>query len=257
ELYDDAIAEYGEILKINPGDPDAILQTAYAYSRQDRMATAAPFLEKALAERPGKSELSLYLAGAYMDLERFKDAEEVLVRGIALSPDRDDLLFTLAVVYEKQVQREKMIAALRKTLDVNPDHADALNYLGYTFADAGEHLDEAVALIQRALRIKPDNGYILDSLAWAYYRKGKTRQALKVMQQAVQQVPDDPIIREHYGDIYLKLSSKDKAREQWKRSLGLDPSNEKLREKFRKADFGDPDLLQPLVKPKGGKKRRQ
>ena len=116
---------------------------------------------------------------------------------------------------------------------------------------SGENLDEAIQLIKRALLIKPDNGYILDSLAWAYYQKGMLKEASEVMQKAiVKAAADDPVMHEHYGDIFLKLSEKDKAREQWLKSLKLDPKNEKLRERFKAAGFGNPDELLKDVKPR-------
>jgi len=163
-----------------------------------------------------------------------------------MAPDREELYFTLAVAYEKQGKRDDMISALKKTLEIKPDHADALNYLGYTYAEAGENLDEAISLIRRALLIKKDSGYILDSLAWAYYQKGMYQEAHEIMVKAMSKADDDPVMREHYGDILLKLGKKDKAREQWIHSLELDPKNQKLRNRYRKAGFGDPDAV---VKP--------
>jgi tetratricopeptide (TPR) repeat protein len=130
-----------------------------------------------------------------------------------------------------------------------------LNYLGYSYAERGENLDESIQLIKRALLIKPDNGYILDSLAWAYYQKGMLNEALDVMKKAVAKVDEDPVMREHFGDIYLKLSQKDNARMQWLKSLEIDPTNQKLRKKFTEARFGNPDDLLKDVKPrKKGKK---
>jgi tetratricopeptide (TPR) repeat protein len=91
--------------------------------------------------------------------------------------------------------------------------------------------------------IKPDNGFILDSLAWAYYQKGMLKDALVIMKKAIAKEGEDPTMREHFGDIFLKLSQKDRAREQWLKSLELDPKNQKLREKFNAAGFGNPDTL--------------
>jgi tetratricopeptide (TPR) repeat protein len=166
-----------------------------------------------------------------------------------MAPDRDDLLFNLAIAYEKLGKREEMISTLKKTIEINPDHADALNYLGYTYAEKAEHLDEAMTLIKKALRIKPDSGYIIDSLAWAYYQKGMYHEALKEMQKAVKLISDDPTMLEHFGDIYLKLSKKSKTKEQWLKSLEQDPKNRKLREKFKAAGFGDPPISLKDEKP--------
>jgi tetratricopeptide (TPR) repeat protein len=249
ERYQEALAEYQALLAAAPEDTDSVLQIAYIYAQTGKAADAVPLLEKALAEQPGKPELYLYLANAYMDVEKYQQAVDTLSKGFQLAPDRDDLLFSLAIAYEKQGKRDEMIATLKKTLELKPDHADALNYLGYTYAEKGENLDEAIRLIKRALLIKPKNGYILDSLAWAYYQKGMLNEALEVMKEAVAKVAEDPVMREHYGDIFQKLAKRDKAKEQWLKSLGLDPKNMKLREKFKEAGFGNPDDLLKDVKP--------
>ena len=209
------------------------------------------FWRRALAEQPGKPELYLYLGNAYMDLEKYQQAVDTLNKGLHMAPDRDDLMFSLAVVYEKMGKRDEMIVTLKKTIELKPDNADALNYLGYTYAEKGENLDESIRLIKRALISKPGNGYILDSLAWAYYQKGMLKEALEKMAEAITKEGEDPVMREHYGDIFFKLSQKDQAREQWLKSLELDRKNQKLREKFKAAGFGNPDELLKDIKPRG------
>jgi len=94
-----------------------------------------------------------------------------------------------------------------------------LNYLGYTYAEMGENLDEAERLIRAALDEKPDDGYITDSLGWVYFKKGLFNKAVKYLEKAVILVPDDPIILEHMGDAYFKISHKEKALQFYKRSL--------------------------------------
>src|SRR5260370_35209196 len=98
-------------------------------------------------------------------------------------------------------------------------------------------LEEGVALIQRALAVKPQNGYYLDSLAWAYYRMGRFQEALAEMKRAVAVGPDDPVFLEHPGDIYLTQNLGGEAREVWPRSLELDPTNQKLAKRFKANGF--------------------
>jgi tetratricopeptide (TPR) repeat protein len=117
---------------------------------------------------------------------------------------------------------------MRTVLSFDPKHANALNYLGYTFAELGENLEEAERLIKAALAQKPDDGYITDSLGWVYYKKGLLTKALKYLKKAVSLVPDDPIILEHLGDAYLGLSDKKKALQFYQRSL-------KKKEKYKAA----------------------
>ena len=100
---------------------------------------------------------------------------------------------------------EESIKSMEKVLDIDPQNADALNFIGYSYADRGIHLDEAEQMIVQALKIKPDNGYILDSLGWVHFKKNKYDSALKHLKRALELLPDDPNIMEHLGDVYLKI----------------------------------------------------
>ena len=110
---------------------------------------------------------------------------------------------------------------MKQVIRLQPEDAEALNYLGYTYADLGINLNEAEALVQSALKIKPEDGYIRDSMAWVYYKQGRYEDALIWLKKAIDIVPQDPTILEHLGDVYLKLNSKDKALESYRRSLEL------------------------------------
>ena len=124
--------------------------------------------------------------------------------------------------------------AMRKVIAIDPKHSNALNYLGYTYADLGQNLDEAEQLIKEALKYKPNDGYITDSLGWVYYKKGDFEKALKYLQKAVDLVPDDPIMLEHLGDAYLKLNDKVNALKYYKKSLQhREKDKEALEEKIR------------------------
>ena len=124
--------------------------------------------------------------------------------------------------------------AMRKVIAIDPKHSNALNYLGYTYADLGQNLDEAEQLIKEALKYKPDDGYITDSLGWVYYKKGDFGKALKYLQKAVEIVPDDPIMLEHLGDAYLKLKDKANALKCYEKSLQhKEKDKEELEKKIR------------------------
>jgi tetratricopeptide (TPR) repeat protein len=117
---------------------------------------------------------------------------------------------------------------------LEPDNANALNYLGYTFADMGVNLDEAEQLIRKALEHKPGDGYITDSLAWVYYKRGAYEKALQLLEKAIEVVPDDPIIREHLGDVYDKLGMTEKALDSYRQSIEQGHSDKaNIEEKIR------------------------
>jgi tetratricopeptide (TPR) repeat protein len=103
-----------------------------------------------------------------------------------------------------------MVKYLKKVIEINPKHADALNYLGYSYAERGINLEEAQSLIRRALELKPDSGYIMDSLGWAYFKLGKYDEALKHLLRAAELVKDDPLVLEHIGDVYKLMGIKER-----------------------------------------------
>jgi tetratricopeptide (TPR) repeat protein len=190
-------------------------------------------------------------------LERFEEAAESFGIGIEKDPKNPDFYFQLGTTYDKLNRFENVIASMEKAIELNPKHSMALNYLGYSFADRGIRLDEAVDLIKRALEVRPDDGYYIDSLGWAYYKQGNLKEALKELKRAVDLVPDDPVLREHLGDIYLGIRKGEKAKDEWLKSLEIDPSNEKLMDKYQGAGFGDPrqeERLERALKQKNGKK---
>jgi tetratricopeptide (TPR) repeat protein len=108
-----------------------------------------------------------------------------------------------------------------------------LNYIGYTYAEQGIRLDEAMELIRRALKIKPDSGYIIDSLGWVYYQKGLYDEALKYLLEAAKLVPNDPTIVEHLGDVYYKKKMYEQSLEKYEKALTLKhPEEDKVKEKI-------------------------
>jgi Tfp pilus assembly protein PilF len=119
---------------------------------------------------------------------------------------------------------------MKKVIALDPENANALNYLGYTYADMGTNLDEAESLIRKALKHKPDDGYITDSLGWVLYKKGLFQEALIYLEKAVKLTADDPIILEHLGDAYLQINDKENALKYYQKSLQLKTEDTKILE---------------------------
>lgn len=156
-------------------------------------------------------------------LERFADAAGAYSRAIDLMQGNDALWFALyarGMSHERAGRFDLAEADLRQALDLSPDHPQILNYLGYSLIDRGEKLDEALAMIEKAVQLQPD-GYILDSLAWGYFRIGRYGEAVAPMEQAAALMASDPLINDHLGDIYWKAGRHREAEIQWRRALSL------------------------------------
>ena len=171
-------------------------------------------------------------------------------QGLDRHPENVDLRFNLGTAYDKLGRFPDVVREMQTVLKLNSDHADALNYLGYSYADRGMNIDEAVTLTQRAVALKPNNGYYIDSLGWALFKMGRIQEALAEIKRAAELVKNDPVIFEHMGEIYLLQNDRDKAKQAWLRSIELNPGNGKLKDRFQKEGFGNPIEFIPDLPPK-------
>ncbi len=167
------------------------------------------------------SEMYSLLASLYNELGMFNDGYRILDKALELYPDETKILFEYGLLLEKEHKQEAAIKQMEKLLLLDPDHAEALNYIGYTWADMGIKLEQALQYIIKAVELKPDNGYIRDSLGWVYYQMGTLDKAILEINKALKLQPSDPYIHEHLGDIYSKLGNSQKAKIAYKTAQDL------------------------------------
>jgi tetratricopeptide (TPR) repeat protein len=121
---------------------------------------------------------------------------------------------------------------MQTVLKLDPQNAEALNFIGYLYADKGIRLDEAEALIKKALALKPGNGYMIDSLGWVYFRQNRLDDALRHLKEASEALPEDAAISEHLGDVYAKLGQIKEAIDAYERALRFNPDSDALKQKL-------------------------
>jgi Flp pilus assembly protein TadD len=100
-----------------------------------------------------------------------------------------------------------------------------MNYLGYSWVDRGEHMQEGLAMIQRAVALRPDSAAVIDSLGWAYYRMRDYPRAVENLEHAVELDSGDPTLNDHLGDVYWRVGRRTEARYQWQRALSFNPDD--------------------------------
>lgn len=192
-----------------------------------------------IEENPmGKGDQELiYLEALLLEEEgELIKAMEKLEKLVSQDPQKTHYLFRLGVIYHKLGKREESLRMMEEVIRLDPNHAEALNWVGYSYAEKGIKLDEAEKLIRRALELKPDDGYIIDSMGWVYFQKGLYEQALSYLERAHELLPNDPVVTEHLADVYLKLNQSEKAIELYKKALELvtdDQDKERIMEKLR------------------------
>lgn len=154
------------------------------------------------------------------------------------------LFFSRGICHEKLKDWDKAEADFRRALELNPGQPQVLNYLGYSLVDRGLKLDEALGLIEQAVKAEPEAGYIIDSLAWAYFRLGRYEEALAPMEKASVLEPVDPIVTDHLGDVYWMVGRKREAEFQWHRALSFNPEEKEAIRMRRKLEVGLDQVMQ-------------
>jgi tetratricopeptide (TPR) repeat protein len=204
---------------------NARLMRALISLREERTDEAVA-IARAYADDGGGPRALRALADLYRSMERYGEAEPIYSELIDSSGDDGDwrLYFARATTRERQGRWSEAEADLQRALELAPDQPDVLNYLGYTWVDRGERLQEGLAMIERAVEARPSSGAIIDSLGWAHFRLGDFETALNLLERAVALSPADPVLNDHLGDAYWRVGRRTEARFQWRRALSLDPA---------------------------------
>ena len=231
-----AIVEFESIPREHKNYADARTELASIYERRGDYPRALEEVARARDAGPSRA-LELYSAQLQAKAGDFDGAVAHLEGLLSKQPTDDELLYNLGVVYGEAKRRDESIRYMQLALRENPDNASALNYVGYTWAEKGEHLDEAQEMIERALELRPNDGYITDSLGWVYYMRALSlvengsdesarpliEKALRELERAKELTGGDPVVSEHLGDIYLLKGERERAVEMFEEAVGLDP----------------------------------
>src|SRR6185295_12086911 len=211
ELFKKGVAEKPDYVLLSPA-------YARALERAGNDKEAEALLRKAVQKYPA-AELFDGLTQMLEKRGRLAEAIDLIAQALASRPRDEALLYTLGAAYERKGDHDKSIAEMRAVLAVNPENPDAMNFIGYTMAEAGKDLDEAERLLLKALELRPDNGAFLDSLGWVYYQKGEADRAVKTLERATQLSPGEPLIIEHLGDAYQRAARPQDAEKAYQRAL--------------------------------------
>ena len=231
QRQDDAAAE-AHLSKIDQPRRLLEVQTRRAgiLARQGRVDQAREMIRK-VPERGEEGARAKLVAEAQIlrDIKRWSDAFSVLEQAAARWPRDVDLLYEQAMVAEKINRLADMETLLRRVMELKPDHQHAYNALGYSLADRGQRLEEARALIVKALSLAPGDPFITDSLGWVEFRLGRNEEALRLLREAYRARPDTEIAA-HLGEVLWVMGRQDEARQIWREGRARDASNEVLRE---------------------------
>ena len=244
----DAVAIYDSVPKGDLAYHAAQLGKSSALVKLDRQDEAQTTLMGLAKDYPDLVETYVNLGDIYRISERYVECVGAYDTALELfaktGTDYWPAYFYRGMCHERLKDWDKAEPDFRKALELQPNQPQVLNYLGYSYVEQNANLDEALMLIKRAVAAAPDSGYIIDSLAWAYYRLGRYAEAVLPMEQAVYLTATDPVMNDHLGDIYWAVGRKREAQFQWERALVFNPDAADLLRIKRKLEVGLDQVLQ-------------
>jgi tetratricopeptide (TPR) repeat protein len=241
-----AIKVYERVPANSPLKKNAQIQLATNLDTADRSDEAIKILKGVTAEDPKDIEAIMALGNIERGRKKFADCAQTYSMGIDAMPAAAEKNAWVTYYYrgiceERSKQWTKAEADMRKALGMQPEQPHVLNYLGYSWIDQGINLDEGMKMIKRAVDQRPDDGYIVDSLGWAFYRIGNFEDAVKNLERAIDLKPEDPTINDHLGDAYWRVGRILEAKFQWAHARDLKPEPEELPKIEAKIANGLPD----------------
>ncbi len=215
-----------------PGEVRSTMLQARARALGGGVEPAVAMLEDAIEQHPDSLPPRLMLGRMLQENRRYADAARVWEATLGRFPGHTGAALDLARCREELGQIDAAQGAVRDVLRREPENPVALNFLGYLMADHSVRLEEARGLIQKALTYDPDNGAYIDSLGWVYYRLGRLAEARVQLERAADLTGGDPVVLEHLGDVYKDLKLIDLARDQYRKSLSHDATNQRVKGKL-------------------------
>ena len=238
DLYEDlkkpelAIKAYERVPASSALSRNAEIQLAVDLDALDRTDEAKKKLDHVISEHPKDTEAIIELGNIQRGRKDFADCATTYGKAIDTVPNPEKsnwvMFYFRGICNERSHQWPAAEADMKKALQLYPEQPLVLNYLGYSWVDQGAHLDQGMDMIRRAVEQRPDDGYIVDSLGWAYFKTGNYDEAVKNLERAVELKPEDPTINDHLGDAYWRVGRTLEAHFQWSHAKDLKPDPEDL-----------------------------
>ncbi len=223
--FDLATQVYDTVPREDPAFHSAELGRAEALRQAGREDAAIEVLRQLAKSHSELPLVHVTLGDTLRGMDRFAEAIGPYSDAIALIQQPEEqhwiIYFARGISYERTDEWEKAEADFLKALELRPEQPQVMNYLGYSYLEKEENYDEALELIERAVALRPDSGYIIDSLGWGLYRLGRYEEAVGHMEKAVERMAIDPIVNDHLGDVYWAVGRKREAQFQWQRALSF------------------------------------
>jgi tetratricopeptide (TPR) repeat protein len=231
--WQDALNQYQKIDTNGALGWETQFQLAHSLERLDRLDEAVTLLRAMARSRTDDPAPAVLLGDLYRAREMYQEAaleyDNALGRIKAFEPAHWILYYSRGVAYERTERWELAEADFQKALDLEPDQPLVLNYLGYSWIEKGRNIHKAREMVEKAVSLRPNDGYVVDSLGWVLYKLGKYSESVPLLERAVELRPQDPTINDHLGDAFWKVGRQIEARFQWRHALVFNPDEEQAK----------------------------
>jgi len=225
ERYDEALSYYRAVDPQTDLFMASRLRMAEVMERSGHLDSAVDLLYSLSNRDSVRTDALMYIGDIYRRNEMFSKAVIAYDQAVdhidALTPDHWPLIYARGIALERTNDWARAEKDLMQALEFQPDHPLILNYLGYSWVDQGKNLDQALEMLQKALSLRPNDGYIIDSFGWVLYKIGKYEDAVLFLERAAELVPNDPVINDHLGDALWRVGRYHEAEFQWERAYDL------------------------------------
>jgi Tfp pilus assembly protein PilF len=232
-----ALGYFGKVKELAEWNPDGWIGVASVYYDGGKFTEAIDLLNEAKKFVPDEYRLYFLLGLSCQRAGRRVEAASALERAAQLDKQNVDALSALALVYDELGQKAESDSVYERALRIKPDNHLLLNNYGYSLAERGLQLERAMKMAESAVKQQPENTSYLDTYGWILYMMGKYSEAREWINKAIVLGSTSPVIHEHLGDVYYKLSDTGRAMEYWQKALDLDPANESLQAKVRRGSL--------------------
>lgn len=213
-----AIQQFKEIPKSSKYFADSVMHMAYLYKLLDNPNAAIALLESHIEFLDDNAKIFALYGSFLENQKRYTEARDLLEKGTQKFPSDVQILYQLGAVYDQLEQTDKTVEKMEKLVELDKNHVEGLNYLAYLYADKTKNLEVAEKLARRALSLRPNDGFILDTLGWVLFKQNRIDEAIKTLERAHQIEGKESIIAEHLGDVYFRFEMPHKAREMYQRA---------------------------------------
>lgn len=225
--FGDAIKEFKKVTRDSNLFKESSLHIGFIFREQKKYQEGLEFAKKLIDKEPKVEEYHDLYASFLEGKKEYKKAIAAVQTALKLFPNSEKLGYFEGVLHDKLGNKRAAIESMKKIIDLNPSNYHALNFVGYTYADLGENLSQAEDYVRKAMSLKPNDGFIEDSLGWVLFKQGKIKESQEALERAAALQPEEAIILEHLGDVYQSQKEFSKAREFYKKAVSLSSSKDK------------------------------